>query len=162
MPNSISVNLTNNSGGLIAEEIKTNLIPKDGTTPIGLLATDAGDVEEIQSSELFQKKYDEGIESAFAKISKMSVGNECPPIGIFREAVGQELLNSVVYFEAFKKKFLKEYPKKKQKFVGTALTVHVLAEIVYNGFRVGFEWGKNGKPEVKEINVEVKKEEEVK
>ena len=84
----------------------------------------------------------------------MSIGDQCPSLEIFKQAVGLQLMGVVANYDGFLKKFLKEYPKKRQKDIKIAVTTHVLTEMVYNGFRVGWEWGKNGKPENNSLSSE--------
>lgn len=130
------MNITNQqTPGLIADEINLN--------------------KTISSVEAFSpKQYSPEITSAFDKISQMSIGDQCPSLEIFKQAVGLQLMGVVANYDGFLKKFLKEYPKKRQKDIKIAVTTHVLTEMVYNGFRVGWEWGKNGKPENNNVSSE--------
>jgi hypothetical protein len=117
------------------------------STP-GLIADEINLQQTISGVEAFSpKQYSPEIASAFDRISKLSLGDQCPPLEIFKQAVGRQLMEAVYYHEGFIKKLLKQHPKKKQKDIKLAVTTHVLTEMIYNGFRVGWEWGKNGKPE---------------
>jgi hypothetical protein len=123
----------------------------------GLIANEINLQKPVSTAESFiPKQYSPEITSAFDKISQMSVGDQCPSLEIFKQAVGLQLMGVVANYDGFLKKFLKEYPKKRQKDIKIAVTTHVLTEMVYNGFRVGWEWGKNGKPEKKSNDSNIK------
>ena len=91
------MNITNQSTpGLIADEINLN--------------------KTISGVEAFSpKQYSPEITSAFDKISQMSIGDQCPSLEIFKQAVGLQLMGVVANYDGFLKKFLKEYPKKRIK-----------------------------------------------
>lgn len=120
----------------------------------GLIADEINLQQTISGVEAFSpKQYSPEIASAFDRISKLSLGDQCPSLEIFKQAVGLQLMEAVYYHEGFMKKLLKQHPKKKQKDIKLAVTTHVLTEMIYNGFRVGWEWGKNGKPENRDTEV---------
>jgi hypothetical protein len=121
------------------------------STP-GLIADEINLQQTISGVEAFSpKQYSPEIASAFDRISKLSLGDQCPPLEIFKQSVGRQLMEAVYYHEGFIKKLLKQHPKKKQKDIKLAVMTHVLTEMIYNGFRVGWEWGKNGKPENRDV-----------
>ena len=169
MPNSIKSSLAKNSGGLIAEEIQKNFIPKEAMSQIS---------EDIEQSIIKQQMAkiqdppvkDISLEMPDGKTLIIPTGNNevtikedlteeeiksiaenlpLPTYEEFLQVIKPYLVVSIEAYNAGSKKTLKQYPKKQQKNVKLVLDVQLLSELTYQAFKSGFEW-KNKKVEIKE------------
>lgn len=115
-----------NSDGLMAEELRTNLVPKEMVSHVG--------------EKLVEKVSDSNENTAVAADSNVSSGLPLPSFDAYRMAILQDLINAVEFYNKESKKVLKNQPKKLQKKVKLALDVQLLAELTYESFSVGYGW----------------------
>ena|SRR3972149_2925889 len=118
---------------------------------------------EIQSI-LLNKEYSEEVQKKFIELKSILSGSggdggknvsiEFPTIGQYRAVVGENLVEVVLLYNAFNKKILKEQPRKVQRRMDFAMKVHLLTELTYQAFQVGYEWSKS-KGVCKDKNVEI-------